>query len=43
VRGPQRSAAVLVKAPERCYLSVMTYLDWWYDANYNAARQRDVA
>jgi len=19
------------------------YLDWWYDANYNAARQRDVA
>ena len=22
-------------------ISYATYLDWWYDANYNAARQRD--
>ena len=24
-------------------ISYATYLDWWYDTNYNAARQRDVA
>ena len=24
-------------------ITYATYLDWWYDANYNAARQRDVA
>ncbi len=24
-------------------ITYAAYLDWWYDANYNAARQRDVA
>jgi isopenicillin N synthase-like dioxygenase len=24
-------------------ITYATYLDWWYDTNYNAARQRDVA
>jgi isopenicillin N synthase-like dioxygenase len=29
--------------PRHAPITYAAYLDWWYDANYNAARQRDVA
>jgi len=29
--------------PRYAPITYAAYLDWWYDANYNAARQRDVA
>jgi len=29
--------------PRYAPITYAQYLDWWYDANYNAARQRDVA
>ena len=29
--------------PRHPPITYAAYLDWWYDANYNAARQRDVA
>jgi isopenicillin N synthase-like dioxygenase len=29
--------------PRYSPITYAAYLDWWYDANYNAARQRDVA
>jgi len=29
--------------PRHPAITYAAYLDWWYDANYNAARQRDVA
>jgi hypothetical protein len=28
--------------PRYAPITYAAYLDWWYDANYNAARQRDV-
>jgi hypothetical protein len=28
--------------PRHPPITYAAYLDWWYDANYNAARQRDV-
>jgi hypothetical protein len=32
--------ARLIRYPPITYAA---YLEWWYDANYNAGRQRDVA
>jgi isopenicillin N synthase-like dioxygenase len=29
--------------PRHAPITYAAYLDWWYDTNYNAARQRDVA
>jgi len=29
--------------PRHAPITYAAYLDWWYDANYNAAQQRDVA
>jgi isopenicillin N synthase-like dioxygenase len=34
-RGPENP-------PRHPPITYAAYLDWWYDANYNAARQRDV-